>query len=245
MYNVRDPYSPSTSLWSQLIAVFCSSFLTMCSFFRTALSLHKLWCPVAGTWVLHHPSGGPHHEGHHPVNPHHDGPHQQGQHPPVNPLWPTNPLKAGRKLSMLVKASQWVGKFSPDSWMGHLGPYTLGLQVLGRQFYGPRWSGLYQRKLECDTIVIFIQRARHVSRNHAWYTWCHTNKNRDYFFWLLIFKLGCIWLWSFVSAVGGAHHLVWLCNGQNCKLLSNPKKVTSHLQIHILIGAQGCITVIF
>ena len=134
MYNVRDPYSPSTSLWSQLIAVFCSSFLTMCSFFRTALSLHKLWCPVAGTWVLHHPSGGPHHEGHHPVNPHHDGPHQQGQHPPVNPLWPTNPLEAGRKLSMLVKASQWVGKFPPNSWMGHLDP-----NIWSPTFGSPIW----------------------------------------------------------------------------------------------------------
>ena len=85
---------------------------------------------------------------------------------------------------------------------GHLGPFWS--PTFGSHIYGPGSSGLYQRKLECDTIVIFIQRARHVSRNHAWYTRCHTNKTEImYFFWLYFSSpqkgsYSCIWLWLLV-----------------------------------------------
>ena len=159
-------------------------------------------------------------------------------------LWPTtNPQQAGRKLSMLVKASQW---WETSQWThgGSSWPFLVP-NFWVPYIYGPGSWGLYQRKLECDTIVIFIQRARLVSRNHAWYTRCHTNKTEitsfDFIFRAL--KLHLIMIVHLSRA--GAHHLLWLCNGQISNYCPAPRRSPCLWNsISSLELAQGCTNVI-
>ena len=126
---------------------------------------------------------------------------------------------------------------------GHLGPSWS--PTFGSHIYGPGSWGLYQRKLECDTIVIFIQRARLVSRNHAWYTRCHTNKTEITSFDFIFRALKLHLIMIVHLSRGGAHHLLWLCNGQISNYCPAPRRSPCLWNsISSLELAQGCTNVI-